>query len=61
MNHEKLREFAEIQAKITTALELMFQSQEKVVDMMMKECSIPGAIKSVIIHDLNKEIGVNKI
>lgn len=61
MNHIKLQEFSKIAAGIAAAMDTLIQVQSLFVDLLLKECDIPEAMKETMISDMNKMIGVHKI
>lgn len=61
MNHDKLKEFSKIAAMITSSMEGLLKAQDALVDLLLKECDIPAALKETMIEDMNKVIGVQKL
>lgn len=61
MNHEKLREFSVIAATISACMEGLLKAQELLVDLICKECDIPEEMKTIMIDDMNKAMGIKKL
>lgn len=61
MNHAKLEQFSKITAAIGACMDGLLQAQELLVELMCQECDIPLELKSKMVDDMNKVMGIKKL
>jgi len=61
MNHEKLKDFYEINAIIGNCVAGLLKAQELLVELMCNNCDIPTEMKDTLITDMNQLIGIKKL
>ena len=58
MDHEKFEVYTRLFSEMSTSLVALLRMQEALVETACRECDIPLSMKSQIIADLNKAIGL---